>query len=115
MAGYPVGGDFEIKYYLVQMHYDNPTQMPSRPLHGPKVRWDSLLSFHSDRVDSSGIRFYIGEERRQHDIGYLTLGTESMALGITIPPRADRFIIDSYCPASGTQVSACGAYLSREG
>ena len=26
VAGYPVGGDFEIKYYMVQMHYDNPTQ-----------------------------------------------------------------------------------------
>ncbi|CAF1632041.1 unnamed protein product, partial [Didymodactylos carnosus] len=23
-AGYPVGGDFPVKYYLIQMHYDNP-------------------------------------------------------------------------------------------
>ena len=32
VAGYPVGGDFEIKYYMVQMHYDNPKQMSSRSL-----------------------------------------------------------------------------------
>jgi hypothetical protein len=29
IAGYPVGGDFEIKYYMVQMHYDNPKQASS--------------------------------------------------------------------------------------
>jgi hypothetical protein len=23
-AGFPVGGDFPIKYYLIEMHYDNP-------------------------------------------------------------------------------------------
>jgi hypothetical protein len=23
-AGYPVGGDFPIKYYLIEMHYANP-------------------------------------------------------------------------------------------
>lgn len=28
-AGYPVGGDFPIKYYMVQMHYDNPKQLLS--------------------------------------------------------------------------------------
>jgi len=30
IGGYPVGGDFEIKYYLIQMHYDNPKSMPSK-------------------------------------------------------------------------------------
>ncbi len=33
-AGYPVGGDFEIKYYMIQMHYDNPRLDPSRTLKG---------------------------------------------------------------------------------
>jgi hypothetical protein len=23
VAGYPVGGDFEIKYYMIQMHFNN--------------------------------------------------------------------------------------------
>ncbi|CAF0933370.1 unnamed protein product [Adineta steineri] len=83
VAGYPVGGDFEIKYYMVQMHYDNPKKM-------------------SNRRDSSGIRFYLGKELREQELGYLTLGADSSAVGIAIPPGADRFIIDSYCPASAT-------------
>ena len=58
-----------------------------------------------DRMDSSGIRFYLGNELRQYDLGYLTLGTDSDATAIAIPPRADRLTIDSYCPASVTQVS----------
>ncbi|CAF4212369.1 unnamed protein product, partial [Adineta steineri] len=83
IAGYPVGGNFEIKYYMVQMHYDNPKKM-------------------SNRRDSSGIRFYLGNELRQHDLGYLTFGTDSNAVGIAIPPGANRFILDSYCPVSAT-------------
>jgi hypothetical protein len=58
-----------------------------------------------DRIDSSGIRFYLGKERRQYDLGYLTFGVESNYAGIAIPPRVDRFNIDSYCPANVTKVS----------
>lgn len=29
-AGYPVGGNFHIKYYMVQMHYDNPGLLSSK-------------------------------------------------------------------------------------
>ena len=29
VAGYPLGGDLEIKYYMIQMHYDNPLQQSS--------------------------------------------------------------------------------------
>ena len=28
-AGYPVGGNSTIKYYVVQMHYSNPSQVNS--------------------------------------------------------------------------------------
>jgi hypothetical protein len=58
-----------------------------------------------DRTDSSGIKFYLGNELRQYDLGYLTLGTESDATGLAIPPRMDRLVVDSYCPALVTQVS----------
>jgi hypothetical protein len=58
-----------------------------------------------DRTDSSGIRFYLGNELRQYDLGYLTLGTASDAMALAIPPRMDRLVIDSYCPALVTQVS----------
>lgn len=29
IGGYPVGGDTDVKYYMVQMHYDNPSRTPS--------------------------------------------------------------------------------------
>ncbi|CAF4866010.1 unnamed protein product, partial [Rotaria sp. Silwood1] len=82
-AGYPVGGNFPIKYYMVQIHYSNPNQL-------------------SNRKDSSGIRFYIGKELRQYDLGYLSLGTDASALGLAIPPKVERFIVDSYCSANAT-------------
>ncbi len=47
----------------------------------------------------------MGKELRQHDLGYLTLGTDSGADALAIPPRADQFIVDSYCTASATKVS----------
>ncbi|CAF4783786.1 unnamed protein product [Rotaria socialis] len=84
ITGYPVGGDFEIKYYMVQMHYDNPKLMPNRR-------------------DSSGIRFYLGKELRQYDLGYLSLTVFATPVAIAIPPKVDRFIIDTYCPAVVTK------------
>ncbi|CAF4108437.1 unnamed protein product [Rotaria sp. Silwood2] len=84
VAGYPVGGDFEIKYYVIQMHYNNIHQM-------------------SNRTDSSGMRFYLSNELRQYDIGYLTLGQDSDATAIAIPPYDDHLVIDSYCPTLVTQ------------
>jgi hypothetical protein len=51
------------------------------------------------------MRFYLSNELRQHDLGYLTLGTDSDATALAIPPRMDRLVIDSYCPALVTQVS----------
>ncbi|CAF4772742.1 unnamed protein product [Rotaria sp. Silwood1] len=83
-AGYPVGGDFSVKYYVLEMHYNN----------------DLLIS---GRRDNSGIRFYVSPTLRLHDMGYLTFGSTSNALGLAIPPRTDRFNVDSYCPAKVTQ------------
>lgn len=58
-----------------------------------------------DRTDSSGIRFYMGNKHRQHELGYLSLGTASNAAGLAIPPHTERFIIDSYCPSNATNVT----------
>jgi hypothetical protein len=63
-----------------------------------------VLSF-SDRTDSSGIRFYISKELRQHDLGYLSFGTYANAAALAIPPRVERFNIDSYCSPQATQVT----------
>lgn len=66
-------------------------------------------SFDLDRTDSSGIRFYLGAQPREHELGYLTLGADSSALGIVLPPRTDHFIVDSYCSAIATAV--CGFFF----
>lgn len=29
-AGYPVGGDFTVNYYMIEMHYDNLHQVSSK-------------------------------------------------------------------------------------
>ncbi|CAF3448817.1 unnamed protein product [Rotaria sp. Silwood1] len=83
-AGYPVGGDFPIKYYMIEMHFNNP-------------------QLNSDRRDSSGIRFYLSNQLRQHDLGYLTFGVSSNLMGLAIPPQVDQFIVDSYCSSNATQ------------
>ncbi|CAF4087480.1 unnamed protein product [Rotaria sordida] len=83
-AGYPVGGDFSNKYYMVEIHFDN-------------------RKIASNRRDSSGVRFYIGKELRQYDLSYLVLGTLSLPGAIVIPPEVDQFTIDAFCPAKATQ------------
>ena len=46
---------------MIQIHYDNVRTNDKR----------------LDHRDHSGIRFYLSDELRQYDLGYLTLGTES--------------------------------------
>ncbi|CAF1482230.1 unnamed protein product [Adineta steineri] len=82
-AGYPVGGDFSVNYYMIEIHYDNPHMVLNHP-------------------DTTGIRFYLGNDLREHDIGYLTFGTDANAQALAIPSGVDQFVIDSYCPASAT-------------
>ncbi|CAF2458331.1 unnamed protein product [Rotaria sp. Silwood2] len=83
-AGYPLGGDFPIKYYMIEMHYNNP-------------------NLNSGRRDSSGIRFYLSNQLRQHDLGFLTFGTSSNPMALAIPPQVDEFIVDSYCLSNSTR------------
>ena len=87
------------------MHYDNPKRLPSIECSSKSIERSNKLLFDLDRRDNSGIRFYLGKERRQYDLGYLTLGSDSSAYGIAIPPGVDRFVVDSYCPAAATNVS----------
>ncbi|CAF4012623.1 unnamed protein product [Adineta steineri] len=83
-AGYPVSNDVGDKYFMIKMHYDNPQLTPN-------LR------------DSSGVRFYLGDELRQHDLGYLVFGTLSRAAALAIPPKTKQFIVDSYCPPEATR------------
>ncbi|CAF4552760.1 unnamed protein product [Rotaria sp. Silwood1] len=79
-AGYPVGVSSPNRYFMIQTHYDNSKQT-------------------SNRRDNSGIRFYLDNKLRQHDLGYLRLGTVSTLFGLIIPPKVENFIVDSYCPS----------------
>ncbi|CAF4482771.1 unnamed protein product, partial [Rotaria sp. Silwood2] len=94
-VGYPVGDASFTKYYMIQMHYENTRR-------------------HSNRRDSSGIRFYLSNELRQHDLGYITFGTMSNLFGLAIPPLVERFVIDSYCPAKVTRVRSAFDYKKTE-
>jgi len=85
-AGYPIGANFSIKYYLIQMHYNNPTGC-------------------QNCVDNSGLRFYVSDQLRQYDIGYLTFGTDATILSLAIPPQVQNFAVDAYCPSDASSVS----------
>ncbi len=67
---------------------------------------NNLVVVVLDRIDSTGIRFYLGKTLRQQELGYLTVGADSSMVSLAIPPRADRFIVDSYCTANATSVSS---------
>lgn len=67
------------------------------------TRFDKFLR-NLGRYDSTAIRFYLGNELRQQELGYLTFGAQASPLAIIIPPKADQFIIESYCPAIATNV-----------
>ena len=55
-------------------------------------------------MDSSGFRFYVTDQLRQYDIGYLTLGTDATAASLVLPPQTQNFTVDSFCPGSVTSV-----------
>lgn len=99
-AGYPVGGDFTVNYYMIEMHYDNLHQVSSKTDSLVNQKYCAFL----DRHGATGIRFYIGNELRQHDVGYLTFRTDANARSLAIPSGVNRFVVDSYCPASASRV-----------
>ena len=101
-AGYPVGGDFVIKYYVIQIHYDNPKRASSKVI--LLVDQNDCIIVLLDRRDTSGIHFYLGNELRQHDVGFLTFGTSSDPSALAIPPHVDKFNVDSYCLPNSTRV-----------
>ncbi|CAF1205461.1 unnamed protein product [Rotaria magnacalcarata] len=83
-AGYTVTTNVSSKYFMIKIHYDNPRQA-------------------SNLRDSSGIRFYLANELRKFDLGYVLLGTISSPGSLAIPPQAEQFIVDSYCPPEATR------------
>ncbi|CAF3333694.1 unnamed protein product [Rotaria sp. Silwood2] len=83
-TGYAVTSDTGSKYFMIKIHYDNPRQV-------------------SNLQDSSGIRFYLANDLRKYDLGYVLFGTLSRPTSLAIPPKAEQFIVDSYCPPEATR------------
>lgn len=76
------------------------------------VKYESNVSIVIlGRTDSTGIRYYLGNELRPHELGYLTFGADSTFVSLAIPPRADRFIVDAYCTATATSVSSSQFFI----
>ncbi|CAF1311005.1 unnamed protein product [Adineta ricciae] len=83
-AGYAINTDIGSKYFMIKIHYDNPRLL-------------------SNLRDSSGIRFYLGDNLRENDMGYLVLGTSSYPSSLALPPNVKQFVVDSYCPPEATR------------
>jgi len=78
-VGFPLGGDGDPTFFLMETHYDNP-------------------AVRSDYVDNSGIRLTITSEVRKHDAGVLQLGANVDNRQI-IPPYTQEMISTGYCSA----------------
>ncbi|KAH3710540.1 DBH-like monooxygenase protein 1 homolog isoform X2 [Dreissena polymorpha] len=76
-TGYPVGGADDNSFYVMQMHYDNP-------------------SMKKGVIDNSGVRIRLTSKLRQHDVGTLIIGHDVTPLQV-IPPRESSFVSKGYC------------------
>jgi hypothetical protein len=66
------------KYYMMEIHYDNPT--------------------HREVEDSSGMNFYYTEKYfRKYDGGITSIGWNSADSRITIPPGRSRYELEGWC------------------
>lgn len=66
--GYPLGGSGGIKYFFLQMHYENPAMTQN-------VKEDS------------GMRIYTTKNIQSTEFGVFTMGTNSDPTGIILPPK----------------------------
>ncbi|CAF0944282.1 unnamed protein product [Brachionus calyciflorus] len=77
-TAYPIGGDTDYSYIVLELHYDNP---------------EMELGY----VDKVTLRYYMTKNLRKNELGVLTVGTASTPFGIVIPPKAEQQSIKSYC------------------
>ncbi|XP_070781695.1 DBH-like monooxygenase protein 2 homolog [Enoplosus armatus] len=81
-AGIPVGGEDREMFYRLEIHYNNPNNI-------------------TGRTDSSGLRLYYTAQLRQHDVGIMTAGLQTLDhLQYNIPPKASQFHTYSVCNTS---------------
>lgn len=66
-TGLSIGGDQFNPYIMLEIHYNNPERI-------------------KEKIDSSGIEFYLTETLRKYDAGVIELGLEYIDK-MAIPPR----------------------------
>ncbi|XP_033104846.1 DBH-like monooxygenase protein 1 [Anneissia japonica] len=76
-AGYPVGARGDVRYFQLQVHYDNP-----QLLQGSR--------------DNSGVRIYYTPKLRQYDASMLVTGLPSFVTFV-IPPKEEAFTLQGTC------------------
>lgn len=77
--GLSVGGPDDLPFYVMEMHYDNPTHK-------------------AHMIDNSGIRITLTPTLRPHEAGLLQVGHDVQYKQI-VPPGLSNFISKSYCSA----------------
>ncbi|KAI1897239.1 hypothetical protein AGOR_G00081260 [Albula goreensis] len=82
-AGVSVGGDDDISYYRLEIHYNNPQEL-------------------SDLVDDSGLRFHYTSQLRQYDAAVLDVGLFVNG-NYVLPPKATAFKSYGMCNTSHFQ------------
>jgi len=83
--GYPIGGQNNTRYAIMEVHYDNPDQL-------------ATLS------DNSGIRYTVTPTMRPKEAGIYAQGYV-VDPSYTIPPGQSDAVITAVCPAKCTQAS----------
>ncbi|XP_039286537.1 MOXD1 homolog 1-like [Nilaparvata lugens] len=83
LVGLPLAEDNRSTYFMLEIHYDNPT--------------------FSKVHDSSGLRLYYTENLREYDGGILISGVTVSPLHI-IPPRQPQYKTAGYCDGSCTKL-----------
>ena len=87
-VGQPMGGEERERYFLLQMHYDNP-------------------DMDTGVVDNSGLSILYTDKLREHDVFHLNLGVSTNVRNI-IPPIQESFIsggrVSAECTSAGLPV-----------
>lgn len=82
-AGFPIGTSDSPKYYMMEVHYNNPEGVEGRN-------------------DSSGVRFHYTSNIRQYDAGTLSVGDASSNF-LVIPPKQKSWLSVGFCPKECNQ------------
>lgn len=91
---------FWLRFIMIIRNWERVKRIPHLSIFFSSSMDDALL----DLRDSSGIRFYLGNDLRPHDLGYLVLGTSSNPASLALPPDVLQFRVDSFCPPEATRV-----------